>query len=93
MNTGDVIFASIFVIVGIVNLKIIFNAVVRDTASTEKPLALYFFQVMGLYGAYFVVHFFFYKFNWFSHSVFMLVLFILGSFRTYLELMEVKSKD
>lgn len=93
MNTGDVIFASIFVIVGIVNLKIIFNAVVRDTASAEKPLAFYFFQVMGLYGAYFVVHFFFYKFNWFNYSVLILVLFLLVSFRSWLELMEVKSKD
>lgn len=93
MNTGDVIFASIFVIMGIVNVKIIFDTAARNVANAGKAFALYFFQVMGLYVLYFLVHFFFYKFNWFSHSVFMLVLFILGSFRTYLELSEVKSKD
>lgn len=93
MNTGDIIFASIFVIIGIVNIKIIFDTAAREVASAGKAFALYFFQVMGLYGLYFLVHFFFYKFNWFGHSVFMLVLFILGSFRAYLELSEVKSKD
>lgn len=92
MNTGDVIFASIFVITGIVNVKIIFDAAARDVASSGKSFALYFFQVMGLYGIYFLVHFFFYKFNWFNYSVFMLVLFLLGSLRRCLELVEVKSK-
>lgn len=93
MNTGDVIFASIFVIMGIINVKIIFDTATRDVANAGKAFALYFFQVMSLYVLYFLVHFFFYKFNWFNHSVFMLVLFLLGSFRTYLELSEIKSKD
>lgn len=92
MNTGDVIFASIFVITGIVNIKIIFDAAARDVACAGKAFASYFFQVMGLYGIYFLVHFFFYKFNWFNYSVFMLVLFLLSSFRGWLELAEVKSK-
>lgn len=93
MNAGDVIFAFVFVVLGIVNLKIIFNAATRDTASAEKPLALYFFQVMGLYGAYFIVHFFFYRFSWFSYSVLILVLFLLISFMIWLELLDVKSRD
>lgn len=92
MNAGDMIFASVFVVMGIVNVKIIFDVAARDIASAGKYFALYFFQVIGLYGAYFIVHFFFYKFNWFSKSVFVLVLFLLVSFRSWLELMEVKSK-
>ena len=92
MNAGDVIFASIFIIMGIVNVKIIFDTAARDVASAGKTFAFYFFQVMGLYGLYFLVHFFFYRFNYFSHSVFMLVLFLLVSFRGWLELVEVKSK-
>lgn len=96
MNTGDVIFASIFiimVIMGIVNIKIIFDAAARDVACAGKAFASYFFQVMGLYGIYFAVHFFFYRFNCFNHSVFMLALFLLASFRGWLELVEVNSKD
>lgn len=92
MNAGDVIFASIFIIMGIVNVKIIFDTAARDVANAGKTFAFYFFQVMGLYGLYFLVHFFFYRFNYFSHSVFMLVLFLLASFRGWLELVEVKSK-
>lgn len=93
MNTGDVIFASIFVIMGIINVKIIFDAAARDVDYAGKAFASYFFQVMGLYALYFIVHFFFYRFSWFSNSVFMLVLFLLVSFRSWLELMEAKSKD
>ena len=67
MNAGDVIFASIFIIMGIVNVKIIFDTAARDVANAGKTFAFYFFQVMGLYGLYFLVHFFFYRFNYFSH--------------------------
>lgn len=93
MNAGDVIFASVFVIMGIINVKIIFDAAARDIDYAGKAFASYFFQVMGLYGLYFLVHFFFYKFNWFNNSVFMLVLFLIGSLRGWLELAEVRSKD
>lgn len=93
MNTGDVIFASVFVIMGIINVKIIFDTAARNVANAGKAFASYFFQVMGLYVLYFLVHFFFYKFNWFSYSVFMLVLFLLGSLRGWVELVEVRFKD
>ena len=45
MNTGDIIFASIFVIIGIVNIKIIFDTAAREVASTGKAFALYFFRL------------------------------------------------
>lgn len=47
MNTGDVIFASIFVIMGIVNVKIIFDTAARNVANAGKAFALYFFSGYG----------------------------------------------